>query len=175
MSSRFCVRLTWKKLLEGKDGRECREHYKNCAPCHLPIDGTVHPELTVMPEGLPCFVCGEKKWAATMLLYDQCQRDWHMACLRPPFTSLPYGQWICPRCRGSSILGASTNRTYWSCVVFIILCLPKCKMRSYGLETLSTWGGEINFVKYDGQTSEAIKDGLTLHPTYSSLEWRLPH
>ena len=41
-------------LLEGKDGRECREHFKNCAPCHLPIEGTVHPKLAVVPEGLQC-------------------------------------------------------------------------------------------------------------------------
>jgi hypothetical protein len=74
-------------LLEGKDGRECREHFKNCAPCHLPIEGTVRLELAVVPEGLSCFVCGEKKIAATMLLCDQCQRGWHMACLRPPLTS----------------------------------------------------------------------------------------
>ena len=32
-------------LLEGKDGRKCLEHSKNYAPCHLPIEGTVHPEL----------------------------------------------------------------------------------------------------------------------------------
>jgi hypothetical protein len=48
-------------LLEGKDGRECREHSKNCAPCHLPIDGSVHPEFAVVPQDLPCYVCGEKK------------------------------------------------------------------------------------------------------------------
>ena len=48
-------------LLEGKDDRECRKHSKNCAPCHLPIEGTVHPELAVVPEGIPCFVCEEKK------------------------------------------------------------------------------------------------------------------
>ncbi len=76
-------------LLEGKDGRECREHSKNCAPCHLPIDGSVHPELAVVPNGLPCFVC------------DQCQRGWHMACLTPPLSTLPSGDWICPRCRRS--------------------------------------------------------------------------
>jgi hypothetical protein len=98
-------------LLEGKDGRECREHSKNCAPCHLSIEGTVHPELDVVLECLPCFVCGEKKRAATMLLCDQCQRGWHMACLRPPLTSLPSGQWSCLCCRGSSVLGVSTNRT----------------------------------------------------------------
>jgi hypothetical protein len=48
-------------LLEGKDGRKCREHSKNCAPCHLPIEGTVHPELAVVPEGLSYLMCGEKK------------------------------------------------------------------------------------------------------------------
>ena len=88
-------------LLEGKDGRECREHSKNCAPCHLPIDGFVHPELAVVPDGLPCFVCGEKKGAATMLLCDRCQRGWHMACSTPPLSTLPSGDWICPRCRKS--------------------------------------------------------------------------
>lgn len=97
-------------LLEGKDGRECREHSKNCAPCHLPIDGSVHPELAVVPDGLPCFVCGEKKGAATMLLCDQCQRGWHMACLTPPLSTLPSGDWICPRCRRSSSHASSSAR-----------------------------------------------------------------
>jgi hypothetical protein len=61
-------------LFEGMDGRECREHSKNCAPCHLPIYGSVHPELAVVPQGLPYYVCGKKKGAATMLLCDHCQR-----------------------------------------------------------------------------------------------------
>jgi hypothetical protein len=89
-------------LIEGNDGRECREHSKNCAPCHLPIDGSVHPELAVVPQGLPCYVCGEKKGAATMLLCDHCQCGWHMACLTPPLLTLPSGNWVCPRCRKAS-------------------------------------------------------------------------
>ena len=48
-------------LLQGKDRRECLEHSRNCAPCHLHIEGIIHLELAVMPEGFPCFVCGEKK------------------------------------------------------------------------------------------------------------------
>ena len=48
-------------LLERKDGQECREHLNNCASCHIPIDGSVHPELAVVPQGLPCYVCEEKK------------------------------------------------------------------------------------------------------------------
>ena len=65
-------------LLESKDGWKCCEHSKNCASCHLPIEGTIYPELAVMPEGLSCFVWGEKKIMAIMLLYNQCQCDWHM-------------------------------------------------------------------------------------------------
>ena len=79
-------------LLKGKDGRQCREHSKNCGPCHLPIEGTIHLELAVVPEDLPYFVYGKKKRSATMFLCDQCQRGWHMACLTPPLTSLPPGQ-----------------------------------------------------------------------------------
>ena len=96
-------------LLEDNDGRECHEHSRNCIPYHLPIEDTVHPEPTVMPEDFICFVCGEKKRTATMLLCDQCQRGWHMTCLWPPLTSLPFGQWSCLRCRRSLGLGASTN------------------------------------------------------------------
>ena len=68
-------------LLEGKDGQECRDNTKNCAPCHLPIEGTVHPEMAVVPPGYRCFVCGESKGVATVLLCDQCQCGWHMTCL----------------------------------------------------------------------------------------------
>ena len=104
-------------LLEGNDGRECYEHSNNCAPCHLPIEDIVHHELAIKPKGFSCFVCGEKNWAATMLVCDQCQHDWRMICLRPPLTSLPYGQYNCSHCRGSSVLDISTGRIQWSCVV----------------------------------------------------------
>lgn len=98
-------------LLEGKDGKECHEHSKNCVPYHLPIEGTIHPKLAVVPGSHPCFVLGEKKAAATMYLCDQCQCGWHMTFMKPPLTSLPSGQWSCPRCQRSSELGASTSDT----------------------------------------------------------------
>ena len=78
-------------LFEEKDGQECREHFKNCTSCHLPIKGTLHLKLAVVPEVLPCFICVEKKCAATMLLCDTCQRGYHMACLNLPLISLPSG------------------------------------------------------------------------------------
>ena len=52
-----------------------------------------------MPVGYRCVVCGEKKGAATMLLCDQCQRGWHIACLTLPLSTLPKGESICPRCK----------------------------------------------------------------------------
>lgn len=124
-------------LLEGKDGREYYEHAKKCAPCHLSIEGTIHPKVTVVLKNLLYFVCGEKKWATSMILFDQCQRAWHMACLKPPLTSLPLRQWSCIRCRESSVLGVSTSRSQWSCVIIIVSCLPKWTMRIYDLETWS--------------------------------------
>ena len=78
-------------LLEDKDGKECHDHFKKIAPCPRYIKGTIRPKLAVMAEGFPCFVCGETKGVATMLLYDQCQSGWHIACLGPPLTSLPSG------------------------------------------------------------------------------------
>ena len=48
-------------LLEDNDGGDYRKHCRHYAPCHLSIEGTVHPELAVVPKGLSCFVCGEKK------------------------------------------------------------------------------------------------------------------
>ena len=45
-------------FLEGKDGQECRDHTKNCAPCHLPIEGIISPELAVVPAGYKYVVCG---------------------------------------------------------------------------------------------------------------------
>ena len=36
----------------------------------FPIEGTIQPKLAVVPQGLLCFVCGENKGIATMLLCD---------------------------------------------------------------------------------------------------------
>ena len=57
-------------LLEGKDGKEYCAYFKNCVPCHLPIESIVRLELTIVLEGLPCFMGGKKKISITMLLCD---------------------------------------------------------------------------------------------------------
>ncbi len=35
---------------------------------------------------------------AETLLCDGCDEAWHMACLRPPLTTIPEGDWKCPHC-----------------------------------------------------------------------------
>ena len=78
-------------LLVGRDGQECKDNMKNCAPCHLPIEGSINLELAVVPIGYRCLVCGESKGEAIMLLCNRCQSDWHMACLRLPLINIPVG------------------------------------------------------------------------------------
>lgn len=69
----------------------------NCCLCHLPIEETFHPELAFVCEGLPCFVCGEKKHVAIMLLCDTYQQDWYTTYLTLPLILLPSNGWICPQ------------------------------------------------------------------------------
>lgn len=73
----FCVKVV---LSSGMDGQKGCDHFRNCAHYHLSIEGTLHPKL-VVPKVLLCFMCGEKKGAATMLLCNKFQQGWHMACL----------------------------------------------------------------------------------------------
>lgn len=53
-------------LLESKDRYEHKELSKNYALFHLYIDDFVHLKLRVVSDGLPCFVCSEKKAIATL-------------------------------------------------------------------------------------------------------------
>ena len=71
--------------LEGRDGWIWKAHSRNCASCHLPnIDGTVDPNLSVIPTNLKCMLCGRAQGAATMILCDVFSTGWHMRCLIPP-------------------------------------------------------------------------------------------
>ena len=83
--------------LEGYDGQIWKDHSKNCTPCHLPnIDGTMDPNLSVIPASLKCMLCGRAQGGATMILCNVCSIGWHMKCLTPPLDQIPIGQWICP-------------------------------------------------------------------------------
>ncbi|XP_070490285.1 bromodomain adjacent to zinc finger domain protein 1A isoform X2 [Chironomus tepperi] len=50
-------------------------------------------------EKIGCLVCRSKSDPEQTLLCDQCNKGWHMFCLKPKLTQIPHGDWFCPRCR----------------------------------------------------------------------------
>ena len=75
------------------------KHPSSCAPCHLPnIDPGIDTSLAVPEGNLPCSVCGDAGKGSHMLLCDGCNSGWHLACLNPPLSSVPRGDWYCPAC-----------------------------------------------------------------------------
>lgn len=45
-----------------------------------------------------CFVCGSDADEASLLCCEFCPRVYHLGCLSPPLSSVPDGEWLCPRC-----------------------------------------------------------------------------
>mmetsp|Transcript_3511 Transcript_3511/g.8295 ORF Transcript_3511/g.8295 Transcript_3511/m.8295 type:complete len:490 (-) Transcript_3511:325-1794(-) len=52
--------------------------------------------VTVLESG--CVVCDSKENEELTLLCDFCEDPYHTYCLDPPLTSIPEGEWQCPRC-----------------------------------------------------------------------------
>jgi len=86
-------------LLQGKCGSTLTNNVSNLAPCHLPdIDPALDPSLARPDKNLACEVCAFMDEEDKMLLCDGCGTGWHTMCLQPPLTSIPRGDWLCPRC-----------------------------------------------------------------------------
>lgn len=49
-----------------------------------------------------CEVCLDKGDDEQIMFCDQCDRGWHLYCLRPPLTKPPRGMWYCPTCQQAS-------------------------------------------------------------------------
>ncbi|XP_010525565.1 PREDICTED: histone-lysine N-methyltransferase ATXR6-like [Tarenaya hassleriana] len=45
-----------------------------------------------------CEECGSGEQPAKLLLCDQCDKGFHLFCLRPILVSVPKGRWFCPSC-----------------------------------------------------------------------------
>ncbi|XP_037731613.1 lysine-specific demethylase lid [Drosophila subpulchrella] len=45
-----------------------------------------------------CHICNRGDVEESMLLCDGCDDSYHTFCLLPPLTSIPKGEWLCPRC-----------------------------------------------------------------------------
>ncbi|KAH8298131.1 hypothetical protein KR018_007096 [Drosophila ironensis] len=61
--------------------------------------GTDPPPLIVDPlMKYICHICNRGDVEESMLLCDGCDDSYHTFCLLPPLTSIPKGEWLCPRC-----------------------------------------------------------------------------
>lgn len=45
-----------------------------------------------------CGVCKLSNKQSSMLECDKCSQGYHMACLEPPLTDIPEGDWFCSKC-----------------------------------------------------------------------------
>ncbi|KAM7467658.1 hypothetical protein LguiB_015220 [Lonicera macranthoides] len=50
-----------------------------------------------------CEECGSGQFGSELLLCDQCDRGFHLFCLRPIISSVPIGSWFCPSCSNHKI------------------------------------------------------------------------
>ena len=68
-------------------------------------DGTIDPELAILPALLACEVCNFPDDEQFMLLCDFCNLGWHMYCLDPPLEQLPPAKepWLCPNCLAAGV------------------------------------------------------------------------
>lgn len=57
-----------------------------------------------------CLVCRSKSNPEETLLCDECNKGWHMFCLKPKLTEIPTGDWFCPRCRPEDYIVKRTKK-----------------------------------------------------------------
>lgn len=50
-------------------------------------------------KSVSCMVCRRKNDPESTLLCDECNKAWHMFCLKPKLDEIPTGDWFCPKCR----------------------------------------------------------------------------
>eukprot|EP00854_Cymbomonas_tetramitiformis_P024862 gene24862-30301_t len=88
-------------MLRGRCGTTCKQHCTDIAVCHYPdIDPTITYNLDDN-EDARCQVCHSVARPASMLLCDDCNHGYHLACLQPKLTRVPKEEfWYCPRCLG---------------------------------------------------------------------------
>ncbi|XP_053961307.1 lysine-specific demethylase lid [Anastrepha ludens] len=110
-ASRNCVKVETKE-----DIKRDLLHYFNAAGASTSVTGargqscgTTSTNPTVQKKALDpqlvdpllkyiCHICNRGDVEESMLLCDGCDDSYHTFCLLPPLSSIPKGEWLCPRC-----------------------------------------------------------------------------
>ncbi|KAK8796499.1 hypothetical protein WA538_005706 [Blastocystis sp. DL] len=50
-------------------------------------------------DSLLCDVCGKGENEESIIICDNCNKGFHLYCVKPILPSVPAGEWFCPRCR----------------------------------------------------------------------------
>ena len=151
-------------MLESKDGRECHEHSKNGAPCYLPIEGTVHPKLAAVPEGFPCFVC---------MINVNVVGTWH--AWGHPWVIYHLDSWVVLVVEDFQYLvfpPIILNDLVW---FHHLVPLQMENEELWLRDAIKHETVELILWNLMAKHLRRLRMGLTLHPTYSSLEWHSPH
>ncbi|XP_029111567.1 tyrosine-protein kinase BAZ1B isoform X2 [Scleropages formosus] len=63
-------------------------------------------------ENARCKVCRRKGEDDKLILCDECNKAFHLFCLRPALYSIPDGEWLCPACQPAVARRSSRGRNY---------------------------------------------------------------
>uniref|UniRef100_A0A8B9SS82 Tyrosine-protein kinase BAZ1B n=1 Tax=Anas platyrhynchos TaxID=8839 RepID=A0A8B9SS82_ANAPL len=63
-------------------------------------------------ENARCKVCRKKGEDDKLILCDECNKAFHLFCLRPALYEIPDGEWQCPACQPSTARRGSRGRNY---------------------------------------------------------------
>nr|XP_046244687.1 tyrosine-protein kinase BAZ1B isoform X2 [Scatophagus argus] len=63
-------------------------------------------------ENARCKVCRRKGDDEKLILCDECNKAFHLFCLRPALYRIPVGEWLCPACQPTVARRGSRSRNY---------------------------------------------------------------
>uniref|UniRef100_A0A671MSV9 Tyrosine-protein kinase BAZ1B n=1 Tax=Sinocyclocheilus anshuiensis TaxID=1608454 RepID=A0A671MSV9_9TELE len=63
-------------------------------------------------ENARCKVCRRKGEDDKLILCDECNKAFHLFCLRPALYRIPAGEWLCPACQPTTARRSSRGRNY---------------------------------------------------------------
>ncbi|XP_072285050.1 tyrosine-protein kinase BAZ1B isoform X2 [Pyxicephalus adspersus] len=63
-------------------------------------------------ENARCKVCRKKGEDDKLILCDECNKAFHLFCLRPVLLYIPDGEWLCPACQPATLRRSSRGRNY---------------------------------------------------------------